>query len=171
MFPNWRPIKSKEIVTNQLIQRSISTTRYQEQRMRSFSVDLQPPWALASDFQFHDHFTDGRTSWTSDQLVARPLPKRRTTQTRNKHIHIPNIHALSGIRTHDPGFRASEDSTCLRPLGYCDRRRTLYKVIFKLNRCTYSIAFYLNLNYRYICSCLATRMQTTSMILWHDRTA
>jgi hypothetical protein len=66
-------------------------------------------------------FTGGRTAWTSDQLVARPLPKHRTTQTQNKHIHTPNIHALDGIGTHDPGFRASEDSTCLRPLGYRDR--------------------------------------------------
>jgi hypothetical protein len=32
-----------------------------------------------------------------------------------------NILALSGIRTHDPGFRGSEDSSCLRPLGYRDR--------------------------------------------------
>jgi hypothetical protein len=72
-------------------------------------------------FQFHDHFTDGRTPWTSDQLVARPLPKHRTTQTQNKHIHTPNIHALCWIRTHDPSFRANEDSSCLRPLGYCDR--------------------------------------------------
>jgi hypothetical protein len=38
-------------------------------------------------FQSHDHVTDGRTPWTSDQLVARPLPKHRTTQTQNKHIH------------------------------------------------------------------------------------
>jgi hypothetical protein len=78
-----------------------------------FSLAVQPPWALASAFQFHDHFTDGGTPWTSDQLVARPLPKHRTTQTQNK--HTPNIHALYGIRTHDPGFRASEDSSCLRP--------------------------------------------------------
>jgi hypothetical protein len=48
---------------------------------------LQPPWVLASDFQFYDHFTDGRIPWTSDQLVARPLPKHRTTQTQNKHVH------------------------------------------------------------------------------------
>jgi hypothetical protein len=66
-------------------------------------------------------FTDGRTPWTSDQLVTRPLPKHRATKTQNKHIHIPHIHALCRIRTHDPGFRASEDSTCLRQLGYCDR--------------------------------------------------
>jgi hypothetical protein len=58
----------------------------------------------------------------SDQLVARPLPKHRTTQTQNKHIHIPNIHALYVIRTHDPGFQASEASKRLRPLGYRDRR-------------------------------------------------
>jgi hypothetical protein len=48
-------------------------------------------------FQFHDHFTDGRTPWMSDQLVARPLPKHRTTQTQNKHIHTPNNHSLCGI--------------------------------------------------------------------------
>jgi hypothetical protein len=29
---------------------------------------------------------------------------------------------LCGIRTHDPGFRAKEDNTCLRPLGYRDRQ-------------------------------------------------
>jgi hypothetical protein len=31
---------------------------------------------------------------------------------------------LSGIETHDPGFRADEDSTCLRLLGYRDRLAT-----------------------------------------------
>jgi hypothetical protein len=58
-------------------------------------------------------FTHGRTPWTGDQLVARPLPKHRATQTQNKciHTHTPNIHALCGIRTHDPGFQANEDST------------------------------------------------------------
>jgi hypothetical protein len=62
-----------------------------------FSAGSTPPspsWALASNFQFHDHFTDGRTPWTSDQPVARPLPKHRTTQTQNKHIHKQNIQYL-----------------------------------------------------------------------------
>jgi hypothetical protein len=40
----------------------------------------------------------------------------------NTEKHTPNIHALSGIRTYDHGFRESEDSACLRPLGYRDRR-------------------------------------------------
>jgi hypothetical protein len=33
-----------------------------------------------------------------------------------KHTH--NIHALSGIRIHGPGVRASERSSCLRPIGH-----------------------------------------------------
>jgi hypothetical protein len=70
-------------------------------------------------------FTVGRIPWTGDQLIARTLPKHRTKQTENKGIHTSNIHALCGIRTKDPGFRASEDSTCLRPLGYRDRQLRL----------------------------------------------
>jgi hypothetical protein len=34
-----------------------------------------------------------------------------------------DIHILSGIRTHDPSFRADEDSAWIRPRGYCDRPR------------------------------------------------
>jgi hypothetical protein len=70
-----------------------------------------------------DLYTIGRTPWTSDRPVARPLPKYRTTQTQNKraHTHTPNIHARSGTRTHDHGVRASGDSSSLRSLGYRDR--------------------------------------------------
>jgi hypothetical protein len=32
-----------------------------------------------------------------------------------------DVHALSGIWTHDPSFRASEDHSCLRPCGHCDQ--------------------------------------------------
>jgi hypothetical protein len=52
-----------------------------------FLIALQPLWALAS-FQFPDLFTIGWTPWTSEQLVARLLPKHRTAQTQNKHMHI-----------------------------------------------------------------------------------
>jgi hypothetical protein len=73
------------------------------------------PWSL---FQFHDHFTDGRTPWASDQLVARLLPKHTHTQT-------PNIHALWDPT--EPTIPASERaktvSSCLRPRGYCDRHK------------------------------------------------
>jgi hypothetical protein len=33
-----------------------------------------------------------------------------------------HIHVLTGIRTHDPGVRTSEDSSCLIPRGHCDRQ-------------------------------------------------
>jgi hypothetical protein len=92
-----------------------------------FPMLLQPLWALVA-FQCPDLFTIGRTLWRSDQLVARPLPKHRTEQTQNKHIHTPNIHALSGVRAHDHSVRASEDSSCLRPLGYRDRHHNLYPI-------------------------------------------
>jgi hypothetical protein len=45
--------------------------------------------------------------------------KTHTTQTQN-------IHAPTGIRNHGPGFHASEDSSCLRPLGYRDRPPLIY---------------------------------------------
>jgi hypothetical protein len=32
-----------------------------------------------------------------------------------------DIHVLSGIRIHDPSFRTSENSSCLRPRGHCVR--------------------------------------------------
>jgi hypothetical protein len=35
-------------------------------------------------FQFPNLYTVGRSPWTSDQPVARPLPTHRTTQTQNK---------------------------------------------------------------------------------------
>jgi hypothetical protein len=79
-----------------------------------------------------DLYTIGRTPWTSDLPVARPLPKYWTTQTQKNarararahthtHTHTPNIHVRSGIRAHDHSVRASEDSSCLRPRCYCDR--------------------------------------------------
>jgi hypothetical protein len=45
--------------------------------------------------------------------------------------HNIDIHALSGIRTHDLSVRASEDSSCLRPRGHCDRLlwTYLYKTV------------------------------------------
>jgi hypothetical protein len=85
---------------------------------------------------FRNHFfTHSKIPWTSDQPVARPLPKHRTTQTQNKRINTPNIHALSGMRTHDPSVRASEDSLCLRPRGHCDRLASeLAKTVHALDR-------------------------------------
>jgi hypothetical protein len=50
--------------------------------------------------------------WVGDQLVARPLPVHKHRKV-NTYTQTLNIHALGGIRTHDPSFQASENSVCL----------------------------------------------------------
>jgi hypothetical protein len=73
------------------------------------SMALQPfvgPWPL---LRFHNLFyADGRTPWMSDQLIARPLPAHRTTQTQNKRTHRhtclwvgfePKIPAFEQVKT------------------------------------------------------------------------
>jgi hypothetical protein len=60
-------------------------------------------WPL---FQFLNLYTVGRTPWTGDQLVARPLPARRTIQTQNKRtqISVP----LMGFEPPIPVFELSK---------------------------------------------------------------
>jgi hypothetical protein len=61
------------------------------------------PWPLS---QFLDFYTVGRSSCTEDQPVAH-------TEQQKHRINAYNIdvHALSGIRTHDPSARTSEDNS------------------------------------------------------------
>jgi hypothetical protein len=52
---------------------------------------------------------------------------------------------MCGIRTHDRGFRASEDSACLRSLGYRDRhkfvnRRHRFKTILIFLKLLYVVS-------------------------------
>jgi len=50
---------------------------------------------------------------------------RRTQHTKTR----TDIHASSGIRTHDSSLRAVEDRTCLRPRGHWDRLSNRLKSI------------------------------------------
>jgi hypothetical protein len=61
------------------------------------------PWSLLLLHRRYD-------SLDGDQPVGRPLPAHRRTQTQNKRVHR---HVLSGIRTHNPSVRTSEDTLCL----------------------------------------------------------
>jgi hypothetical protein len=45
-----------------------------------------------------------------------------TGQPKHRINAYTDIHVLSGIRTPHPNVRASEDGSCLRPCGHCDRR-------------------------------------------------
>jgi hypothetical protein len=60
-----------------------------------------------------------RTPWTGDQ----PNSKAFTYTGQHKHRKTwTDVHALSGIQTHDPSVRAADDSTCLRLHSHCDRQ-------------------------------------------------
>jgi hypothetical protein len=46
-----------------------------------------------------------------------------TGQHKDRMNPYTDIHDLSGIRTHDPSIRTSEDSSCVTPHGHCDRHQ------------------------------------------------
>jgi hypothetical protein len=73
------------IVSNQHF--STSSYSYSSSSLMALQPFLLGPGLL---FSFVMLFTDGRTPWTSDQPVARPLPTHRTTQTQNKRTHTHN---------------------------------------------------------------------------------
>jgi hypothetical protein len=73
------------------------------------------PWPL---FQFPKTYTQ------SVGLLGRgisPSQGRYPHTEQHKQNKRTHIQALSGILTHDPCVLASEDSSCLRPRGHCDR--------------------------------------------------
>jgi hypothetical protein len=69
--------------------------------------------------QFRNHF-----SWMVGLIERVISPSQGRYLNTGQHKHKPNIHALCGIRTHDPSVRAREESSCLRPHGYRDRPQT-----------------------------------------------
>jgi hypothetical protein len=77
---------------------------------------LYSPCGPGPLFQFLNLYTVGRTAWTGEQPVARPLSAHRTTQTQNKRTQtsMPSV----GF---EPTIPAFEDSSCLRPRAHCDR--------------------------------------------------
>jgi hypothetical protein len=76
-------------------------------------------------------------SWSYTQSVGllrrgiTPLQGLYLRTEQQKHrikTHNTDINSLSGIRTHDPSVRASEDMPCLRPRGHYDRPLFLYGI-------------------------------------------
>jgi hypothetical protein len=70
--------------------------------------------------QFRNHFS--RTVGLLGRVIS-PSQGRYLNIGQHKHRinAYTDIHALSGIQTHDPSVQASKDSSCLRPRGHCDR--------------------------------------------------
>jgi hypothetical protein len=77
-------------------------------------------WALVAFFKFLDPINS-----RLDSLDNKSSHRKVATYTQNNidyriDAHNTDIHAVSGIRTHDPSVLLSEDSSCLRPRGHCD---------------------------------------------------
>ena len=75
-------------------------------------------WALDSSFEVARSHTMTRHSWqdSSGRVISssqRPVPDN------TQHSQQTNVHAPSGIRTHDLSRRAAEDLR-IRPCGYWD---------------------------------------------------
>jgi hypothetical protein len=64
-------------------------------------------WNLAAFFSFLILYTVGLLGWGISPSQIR-------------YLHT-DMHASSGIRTHDPIVRTGKDGSCLRPRGRCDR--------------------------------------------------
>jgi hypothetical protein len=76
---------------------------------------------LGRFFSFLILYTVGRTSWTGDQPVARPLPTHRTTQTQNKRTETSM--PWMGFEPTIPAFeRAKTVHAWDRVAGHCDRQ-------------------------------------------------
>jgi hypothetical protein len=63
---------------------SVSVTRSQRWNYQSIYGSTVILFGLGRFFGFLILYTVGRTPWTGDEPVARPLPTHRTTQTQNK---------------------------------------------------------------------------------------
>jgi hypothetical protein len=91
---------------------TVDSFQWTDPPSQNFYLFIYLPIFLSLDlgrfFTFLILYTVGRTPWTRDQPVARPLPTYRTTQTQNKRIPTSDIPALSGIRTNYPSVRVSE---------------------------------------------------------------
>jgi hypothetical protein len=63
---------------------------------------------LGRFLRFLNLYTVGRTIWTGDQPVARPLPIHRTTQTQNKRTQYRHSIPLVGFEPTIPAFERAK---------------------------------------------------------------
>jgi hypothetical protein len=102
------------------------------------------PWPL---LQFLNLYTVGRTPWTGDRPVARPLPTHRATQTHNKHTQTsmsrvgfePTIPVFERAKTlHALDSAAAMIGYVASALTYydsvfCPQRAFAFRVVFTIN--------------------------------------
>jgi hypothetical protein len=113
-----------------------------------------PPWNSPFHFRLLDlRHSVGLLGWvisSSQGLYLYTNTEKRARKHTHTHTQTLNIDALSGIQTHDPGSRESEDSTVtgLSPINtskfkrttkyaYSSRRLQLFGLSVQSSGCTY----------------------------------
>jgi hypothetical protein len=89
------------------------------------SMTLQSFVGPSPIFSFLTLYTVGRTLGRG----ICPSQGRYLHTGQQKHRINVDIEASIRIRTHDSSIRASEDTSCLRPCGHCDRHMTQYRSV------------------------------------------
>jgi hypothetical protein len=90
------------------------------------SLWLYSPLGVGRFLSFLILYTVGRTPWTGDQSVARPLPTHGTNKHRiNAHRHP--------FLEWNPIVRAGEDGSCIRLRSHSDRQITPTPIKWKVN--------------------------------------
>jgi hypothetical protein len=85
-----------------------------------FSVALPAHSGPRPLIQFRNHFS--QTAGLLGRVISSSQGRYLNTKQHKHRINAQtDIYGLSGIRKHDTSVRASEDSSCLRLRGYCDR--------------------------------------------------
>jgi hypothetical protein len=83
-YPRWGQIRAPSEYKSEVPEPTYPVSDY----VWIFFFLLLPLLEHRADLSVSWSFTHGRTPWTGDQLVTRPLPKHRTTQTqKNAHTH------------------------------------------------------------------------------------
>jgi hypothetical protein len=102
----------------------------QEKYLPTYLLTYLPTYgSTGSLFSFLILYTVGRTPWTGDQPVARPLPTHRTTQTQNKRIQtsMPRV----GLEATIPAFeRAKTVHALARAATVIDQKKKAPSIIY-----------------------------------------
>jgi hypothetical protein len=91
-----------------------------------------PSLDLGRFFSFLILYTVGRTPWTSDQPVARPIPTYRTTETQNK-CWQPCLEWDSNPRSHRSIEQRQFMPQTARPLRSARSRTYIIKILINLD--------------------------------------
>jgi hypothetical protein len=106
------PRESKEDEHKYVMSHSHSITIHPSVSLPTYLRLYSPLLDLGHFFSFLIFYTVGRTRWTGDQPIARPLPTYRTSQTQNKHTQTSMLQV--GFEVMIPVFLQAKTVHALR---------------------------------------------------------